>query len=53
MIKITNEQLLEAAKPLIKLMNDLHPHHTAIVTSTTVEISEWLIFAKTEEFVKD
>lgn len=52
-MKITNEQLLEAAKPLIKLMNELHPHHTAIVTATDVEISQWLVCASTEEFLKD
>ena len=50
---ITNEELLEASRPLIKLMNKLHPHHTAIVTATSVEILEWLMYSKTEEFLKD
>mgnify|MGYP003651060532 CR=1 FL=1 len=50
---ITNKQLLEAAKPLIKLMNELHPHHTAIVTATDVELFQSQMFSKTEEFLKD
>lgn len=35
------EKLKEAAKPLIKLLaEDYHPHHTAIVTSTSIELLE-------------
>ncbi len=34
-------KLREAATPLLKLLNeDYHPHHTIIVTGTSVELSE-------------
>ncbi len=52
-MKITNEKLLESAKPLIKLMNELHPHYRAIVTYNGVELLEGKVFSKTEEFLKD
>jgi hypothetical protein len=45
--------LLECAKPLIKYMNELHPHHTCIVTSTGVEILEWQKAVKCLDFLKD
>jgi hypothetical protein len=39
----------EAAKPLIKwLAENVHPHHTVIVTSTNAELS-----FPTDEFLKD
>jgi len=38
------DKLLEAAKPLMKLLcEDYHPHHTVILTGTSVEISEGVI----------
>lgn len=37
--KITDEELKQAASPLIKLLNEkMHPHATAIVTPVSVEI---------------
>lgn len=39
MKKITDEELKQAASPLIKLLNEkMHPHATAIVTTVSVEI---------------
>lgn len=35
------ETFIEAAKPLIKwLAENVHPHHTAIVTATNAELLE-------------
>lgn len=49
-----NITLLEAAKPLIKYLNDnYHPMCTAIVTLTNVEILEGIECDNTNEFVKD
>jgi hypothetical protein len=51
----TKEQieLLEAAKPLIKYLNDNHnPHAKAIVECDCVEIVTGEIIATTEEFIK-
>lgn len=46
--------LLEAAKPLIAWLNaNAHPHCTAIVNSTTCEVSEGFAVVKTEEFLTD
>lgn len=44
----------EAAKPLIKwLAENVHPHHTAIVTSTRAELLEGQSVVNTEEYLKD
>ena len=49
-----NITLLEAAKPLIKYLNDnYHPMCTAIVTLTNVEILEGIECDNTDEFLKD
>lgn len=49
-----NNELLEAAKPLIKYLNDNHyPHITAIVDSTCVKLVEGIMTSRTEEFLKD
>jgi hypothetical protein len=49
-----NITLLQAAKPLIKYLNDnYHPMCTAIVTLTNVEILEGIECDNTNEFVKD
>ena len=49
-----NITLLEAAKPLIKYLNDnYHPMCTAIVTLTNVEILEGIECDNTDEFIKD
>ena len=48
------DELLEAAKPLIKyLAENHHPHHTAIVTSGNVELFEGVKYCITNEFIKD
>ena len=47
-------QMLEAAKPLIKWMNDnCHPHCTAQVDQVSVELVEGIATNRTEEFLKD
>ena len=39
---------------LIKWLNDnYHPHTTIIITPTSAELVEWLMFTKTDEFIKD
>lgn len=44
----------EAAKPLIKwLAENVHPHHTAIVTSNSAELLEGSMSFPTDEFLKD
>ncbi|WP_447885237.1 hypothetical protein [Serratia fonticola] len=44
----------EAAKPLIKwLAENVHPHHTVIVTSTNAELLEGSMSFPTDEFLKD
>lgn len=46
--------MLEAAKPLIQWMNEnCHPHCTAIVDSTTIELTEGIAMNFTNEFVRD
>ncbi|MGP2900537.1 hypothetical protein [Serratia ureilytica] len=48
------ESFEEVAKPLIKwLAENVHPHHTAIVTSTHAELLEGKMSFPTEEFIKD
>jgi hypothetical protein len=47
-------EMLEAAKPLIKWLNDnCHPHYEATVTTNSVELMEGIAGHKTDEFVKD
>lgn len=44
----------EAAKPLIKWLNDnANPHSTAIVTTTSAELLSGEIVIKCEDFIKD
>ena len=46
------DEMFEAAKPLIKWLNEnCHPHTKAIVNSTTVEVLEGVMMQKTEEFL--
>jgi hypothetical protein len=49
------DELKEAAAPLIKWLNDnYHPHVTAIVTPTSVELLEGVLnIPKIFDFVKD
>lgn len=43
-----------AAEPLMKWLNDnVHPHHTVIVTPTSAELMEVNLAQKTMKFVKD
>ena len=47
-------EMLEAAKPLIQWMNEnCHPHCTAHVDSTDVELTEGIARERTQEFVRD
>ena len=49
-----NDELLEAAKPLIKyLAENYHPHVTAIVNCSEVELLEGLARSITNEFIRD
>lgn len=49
-----NQKLLEAAKPLIKLLaENYNPHTTAIVTSTEVELVAGVAVMRTDEFLTD
>lgn len=46
--------MLEAAKPLIKWLNEnCHPHCTARVDQTTVELSEAVAVCKTDDYILD
>lgn len=47
------EQLLEAAKPLIKYLNEFHPHVQVVVDSTSAEFFEASARVVTDEFLKD
>ena len=49
------EEIKKASEPLIKLLNEkYHPHVTAIVTPTSVEILEGIAsIPKIYDFVKD
>lgn len=53
MSKEKQESFEAVAKPLIKwLAENVHPHHTVIVTSTHAELLEGEIVVETEEFLK-
>jgi len=48
------DQMLEAAKPLLKFINDnCHPHVCVIVDGITVQLFESAAVRKTTEFLKD
>lgn len=48
------KEMLEAAKPLIKWMNEnCHPHYTSIVTATDIELLEGVATEGTLEFLRD
>lgn len=47
-------QLLEAAKPLMKFLNEnAHPHTKVIVEVDSAELVEGVSFVSTIEFIKD
>jgi hypothetical protein len=44
----------DVAKPLIKwLAENVHPHHTAVITSNSAELLETKMCSRTDEFLKD
>lgn len=44
----------EAAKPVIKwLAENVHPHHTAVITANSAELLESKMCSRTDEFLKD
>ena len=47
------EEMLESARPLIKFINEFHPHHTIILTANSVELLESSMCNRTDEFLKD
>ena len=48
------KEMLDAAKPLIKWMNEnCNPHCVALVDCTTVELTSGVATARTTEFLKD
>jgi hypothetical protein len=48
------KQLLESSKPLMEfLANNFHPHVTANVTLTSVELVEGLTNVTTDQFILD
>ena len=47
-------EMLEAAKPLIKWLNDnCHPHSHVVVDHTSAILWEGVAVVKTEEFLRD
>ena len=51
--EVTNEALLETSRTLMKLLSDLHPHYTAIVTANSCELCEWVLMTRTDEYIRD
>lgn len=49
----TREDMLEAAKPLIKFINEFHPHHILTVSHDSVELWEGQMGNKTDEYLRD
>ena len=48
------DELLEAAKPLMKYLNDnYHPHCKIIVENTMIEVVEGITNRHTTEFLND
>lgn len=47
------QQMLEAAKPLIKWLNEnCHPHCAAHVDQNTIELTEGIATNRTDEFLR-
>lgn len=47
-------EMLEAAKPLIKWLNEnCHPHCKAVVTNRTIELMEGIAANLTDEYLRD
>ena len=52
--KEQQEQMLEAAKPLIKWMNEnCHPHFEAKVDCNTIVLTEGIATHRTDEYLRD
>ncbi|PHI31177.1 hypothetical protein [Budvicia aquatica] len=50
----TNSTFESAVEPAIKWLNDnVHPHHTIVITSTDAELLEGQQTHRTEKFLKD
>lgn len=47
------EDLKEAARPLIRFLNEFHPHVKVIVDGSSAEMLEGVASIKNEEFIKD
>jgi len=50
---IDRKEFEEKVKPLIKYLNEFHPHIKLIITNNNAEILEGVISTKTDEFIKD
>ena len=54
LIGTQRDEMLEAAKPLIKWMNEnCHPHCAALVDQASVALSEGVATNRTEEYLRD
>lgn len=52
--KEQTDEMLEAAKPLIKWLNDnCHPHTKIIVEADSAELVEGVASVKTDEYILD
>ena len=53
--KAKQAKLLKAARPLLKLLcSDYHPHHTVIITGTSIELHEGVCsIPKIYDYIKD
>ena len=52
--KKQQEEMLEAAKPLVRWLNEnCHPHCAARVDQNTVELTEGVASLRTDEFLRD
>ena len=53
-IPYMQEDFIKVVEPVIKWLNDnVHPHHTVIITGTHAELLEGELSHVTEKFVKD
>ena len=51
--KEQNDEMLEAAKPLMKWLNEnCHPHCTISIDQKTIKLVEDIAFNNTDEFLK-
>jgi uncharacterized protein (DUF39 family) len=43
----------EIVTPVIKYMNEFHPHHTLVITNSSAELSEGKLGIHNDSFIKD